>query len=227
MVRNGKNKAGQAPYHCKDCGAYRVLEPKSAEKGRGRAPVWQADRARASLRGVGRSFGVARQTVLKWIEEHLQQLPTLVDTLAAKQRGDILELDEWWALVYSRENEQWLWTALCRRTRHIVAFVIGDRSAATCRRLWEAIPPAYRRCRTYTDFWTAYQAVLPKRTPHPVGKQTAQTAHQERCYNTLRQRVARFVRKTLSFSKSETNHELVTRWFIIQYNLEVGPSLTR
>jgi insertion element IS1 protein InsB len=89
--------------------------------------------------------------------------------------------------------------------------------------LWEAIPPEYRRCRAYIDFWKAYQAVLPKRTHYPVGKETGQTSHQERWYNTLRQRVGRFVRKTLSFSKSEHNHELVTRWFIIQYNLEVIP----
>ena len=104
--------------------------------------------------------------------------------------------------------------------------MIGDRSAATCQRLWDAIPPTYRRCRLYTDFWRAYQAVLPSRTHHPVGKESGQTAHQERWYNTLRQRLARFVRKTLSFSKAETHHELVTRWFIIHYNLNVRASLT-
>ncbi len=27
IVRDGTNKCGQAQYHCKDCGAYRVLEP--------------------------------------------------------------------------------------------------------------------------------------------------------------------------------------------------------
>jgi hypothetical protein len=45
--------------------------------------------------------------------------------------------------------------------------------------------------------------------------------------DTLRQRLSRFVRKTLSFSKSEQSHELVTRWFIILYNLEIKTSLTR
>ncbi len=84
-------------------------------------------------------------------------------------------------------------------------------------------PAAYRRCRTYADFWKAYQAVLPKRTHHPVGKETGQTAHQERWYLTLRQRASRFVRKMLSFSKSERNHELVTRWFIVQYNSSTSP----
>jgi insertion element IS1 protein InsB len=83
-----------------------------------------------------------------------------------------------------------------------VAFAIGDRNAPTYQRLWEAIPAAYRRCRCYTDFWAAYQAVLPKRTHHLIGKKTGQTSHQERWYLTLRRGVSRFVRKTLSFSKS-------------------------
>lgn len=226
IVKNGTNKAGNAQYHCKDCGAYRVLQPHPTDNVPRQTQVLRAYRERASLRGLERIFGIARQQVIGWIETELQHLPTLLDSLLPKRQGDILELDELWAFVYSRNNEQWLWTALCRRTRQIVAFVIGDRSAATCRRLWQAIPPEYRRCRTYTDLWQAYQAVLPERTHHPVGKVTGQTAHQERWYNTLRQRVGRFVRKTLSFSKSERNHELVTRWFIVQYNLKIKSQFT-
>lgn len=41
----------------------------------------------------------------------------------------------------------------------------------------------------------------------------------ERWYNTLRQSSARFVRKTLSFSKSDTYHEIVVRLFVIQHYL--------
>ncbi len=226
IVRNGTNKAGNAQYHCKNCGAYRVLTPKRVDNAKRRDQVLQAYRERVSLRGLTRIFGVARQRVIQWLEDQLQHMPTLVDSLVPKQRGDILELDELWAFVYQKDNERWLWTALCRRTRQIVAFVIGDRSAETCQRLWQAIPPAYRRCRSYTDFWKAYQAVLPKRTHHPVGKETGQTAHQERWYLTLRQRLARYVRKTLSFSKSERNHELVTLWFIIWRNVEVKAPLS-
>jgi IS1 family transposase/transposase-like protein len=226
IVKNGKNKAGQAQYHCKDCGAYRVLEPKQGDKRQRRKQVLSTYAERASLRGLGRIYGVARQTVMNWIRGHVQGLPSMSESLLPKQPGDVLELAALWAFVYCKANEAWLWTALCRRTRQIVAFVIGDRSAVTCRRLWEAIPPAYRRCRVYTDFWRAYQAVLPSRTHHPVGKETGQTAHQERWYNTLRQRLARFVRKTLSFSKSENHHELVARWFIIQFNLDIKASLT-
>ncbi len=223
IVKNGRTTAGNAYYHCKDCGAYRVLVAKSAEQPERRRQVLQAYRERASLRGLGRIFGVARQSVLKWLADQVEQLPSLVESLLPKQAGDILELDELWAFVYQRDNERWLWTAVCRRTRPSVACVSGDRRAATCRRLWQAIPPAYRRCRTSTDFWKADQAVLPKRTQHPVGKETGQTAHQERWYVTLRHRVSRFVRKTLSFSTSERHHARVTRWFIVQYHLSTSP----
>jgi insertion element IS1 protein InsB len=175
------------------------------------------------LRGLGRIFGVARQRVLKWLADQVEQVPSLVERLLPRQAGYVLELDELWAFVSQRDNERWLWTAWCRRPRHIVAFVIGDRNAATCRRWWQAIPPAYRRCRTSTDFWKAYQAVLPKRAHHPVGKETGQTAHQARWYLTLHQRVSRFIRQTLSFSKSERTHELVTRWCIVQDHLSPAP----
>jgi hypothetical protein len=63
--------------------------------------------------------------VLKWLADQVEQLPSLVESLLPKQADDILELDELWAFVYQRDNERWLWTALCRRTRQIVAFVIG------------------------------------------------------------------------------------------------------
>jgi IS1 family transposase len=121
-----------------------------------------------------------------------------------------------------RQNQRWLWTALCRRTRQIVAFVIGDRREQTCRKLWEGIPEAYRRCHSYSDFWEAYRAVFPKQTHRSVGKAEGQTNHLERWNNTLRQSNARYVRKTLSFSKSDLYHEIVTRFFIVRYNLSLA-----
>ena len=101
----------------------------------------------------------------------------------------------------------------------MVAFTIGDRSEKTCRRLWNKLPADYKPCQSYSDFWDAYQKVWPAETHHAVGKDTGETAHIERWNNTLRQRLARYVRKTLSFSKSDIYHWIVTAWFIIEYNL--------
>ncbi len=108
---------------------------------------------------------------------------------------------------------------MCRRPRQIIAYVIGEHSDATCKRLWKRIPDAYRRCQSYSDFWGAYHRVLSRETHQCVGKATGETAHMERWYNTLRQRLTRYVRKTLSFSRSDMFHHLVTKWFIWEYNV--------
>jgi IS1 family transposase len=54
-----------------------------------------------------------------------------------------------------------------------------------------------------------------------VGKETGETAHVERFKNTVRQRLARFVRKTLSFSKSVLMHEICLRLFLWRYNQDI------
>ena len=132
----------------------------------------------------------------------------------------ILELDELWSFVLKKTNKAWIWIALCRKTRQVVSYAIGDRSEKTCRCLWEAIPPVYRAGHCYTDFWQAYQAVIPEEQHTAVGKETGETAHVERWNNTLRQRLARFVRQTLSFSKSLSMHDACLRLFLHRYNLE-------
>jgi IS1 family transposase len=195
------------------------LEPRQAHTEEEKAMILRAYKERASMRGIERIFNVVRQTVARWIKEIVQALPDLKDSLQPAQPDDVLELDELWSFVLKKDQKRWLWTAMCRRTRQIVAFVIGDRSRKTCRRLWNKIPQDYKACHSFSDFWEAYQQVFPKETHRCVGKETGQTAHMERWYNTLRQRLARFVRKTLSFSKSDAYHHMVTKWFIVEYNL--------
>ncbi len=230
LVRNGHNKCGPPQYHCLDCGIYRVLLPSQISYSTDfKATVLRAYQERSSLRGLARIFRVWRQTIATWIREKVHSLPPLRDPLAPPQADDQLEVDEMWTFVGSKKHKIWLWTVLCRRTRHIIAFTLGDRRKKTCKKLGARIPGAYRRCQSGSDFWSAYQA-LNLSSPHCVGKETGQTAHVERWYNTLRQRVGRVVRKTLSFSKSRAFHSMVIKWFIAEYNLDhvgaTGPALT-
>jgi IS1 family transposase len=122
-----------------------------------------------------------------------------------------------------KANKRWIWIALCRRTRQVVAYFIGERSEESCWRLWNWIPQQYRHCQTFSDFWETYQTVFGTlgAEHQSVGKETGETAHVERWNNTLRQRQGRFVRKTLSFSKSEEYHEIALRLFVHEYNLAV------
>ena len=120
----------------------------------------------------------------------------------------ILELDELWSFVLKRKNQVWIWIALCRKTRQVVARAVGDRSKETCRELWNNVPDEYRKGHCFADFWKAYQAVIPEEQLTQVGKETGETAHIERWNCTLRQCLGRFVRETFSFSKIMPMHIL-------------------
>jgi IS1 family transposase/transposase-like protein len=223
IVKNGTNKCGNQQYHCKDCGVYRVLEPKQQYPPEKKQTVLKAYLERPSLRGLARIFGMARQTIARWVSEHVHSLPDLHQTVEPAKADDVLEVDEVWSFVQSKAQKRWLWTAICRRTGQIVAFVVGDRSQESCLRLYNKLPEDYKSCHSFSDFWKAYQ-LFPE--PHQqVDKSQGQTALIESWNTRLRQRLSRYVRKTLSFSKSDAFHEMVTKWFIVDYNLSVS-SLT-
>lgn len=130
-----------------------------------------------------------------------------------------MELDELWSFVYRRSNKRWIRVALCRRTRQVVAYAIGNRGEAFRRLLWERVPESHRRGILHSDFRESYQKVLPDDRHRAVGKGEGHTNHVERWNRTLRQRLGRFVRKTPSFSKSEEMHEVCLPLFLHDYNL--------
>ncbi len=123
IVRNGTNRCGNVQYHGKDCGTSRVLKPKQVHSEAVKAIVLRAGLECCSLRGVERIFAIVRQTVTRWRATHLQKLPELKDVLLPASVDDVLELDEIWSFVFKKDFPRWLWAALCRRTRQMVAFV--------------------------------------------------------------------------------------------------------
>ena len=87
----------------------------------------------------------------------------------------------------------------------------------------DRVPSAYKEAIVSSAYWSAYQAVFPSEQHRPVGKETGETAHIERWNNTLRQQLARFVRKTLSFSNCVEMHEIFLKLFIHRSNTELLP----
>jgi insertion element IS1 protein InsB len=131
----------------------------------------------------------------------------------------VIEADEMWSFVGAKADVRWVWVALDAGNRRVLAMVVGDRSAGTAQRLWGALPRGYRTGVTvYTDFLASYRVVIPRARHRAVGKDTGLTAHIERFWLTLRQRCARFVRKTLTFSKCPRNHLGALWYFIRLYN---------
>ena len=138
----------------------------------------------------------------------------------------MLELDELWSFVEKKLHECWLWIALCRRTRQIVAYTLGDRGRESACDLRENLPSDYRRRATRSDLWLAYEAAFPQRTHRLCGKAEGETNHAERWFGTLRSRVSRLVRRSYSFSKSVARHLDAIHLFIVTYNLKIKQATT-
>ena len=65
IVKNGTDYKGKQKFHCLDCDAYGTLEPQSRSYLEFvKEFVLRAYWERASMRGVERTFGIARQTCL-------------------------------------------------------------------------------------------------------------------------------------------------------------------
>jgi len=124
-----------------------------------------------------------------------------------------------WSYVGSKAEVWWIWVALDAETGQVVAMVAGDRSETTARCLWDALLDDYRDGATVcSDFRAAYAAVIPSPRHVPCGKGDGPTCHVERSWCTVRQRCARFVRKTLSFSRCALNHTGALWYLIRHYN---------
>ena len=120
------------------------------------------------------------------------------------------------SFVDNKELKTWIWLAIERKSRQIVGFATGDRSAYCGQMLWSSLPVVYQeKAIFYTDLWVVYDELIPaaRRRQEPGG-----TAHIERFNNTLRQRQPHLTRKTLSFAKSDDSHFARTLNFINHYN---------
>src|SRR5262249_31984144 len=122
--------------------------------------------------------------------------------------------------VGTKDNRQWVWIAMDATTRQVIAFHVGDRSGQSAEAPWETIPAVYQeRAVIYTDQYAVYAGIIPSAQHRAISKLARQTNHVERFNCTLRQRVARLVRATLSFSKTLANHIRAIKYFISHYNL--------
>ena len=98
-----------------------------------------------------------------------------------------------------------------------ISAIVLSGDAARALRVW--LPPVYRQCAViYTDYWQVYETALPSKRHRAVGKESGLTSYTERFNNTLRQRVSRLVRRTLTFSKKLDNHIGAIWNFIYHYN---------
>ncbi len=182
---------------------------------------------RIPLRGICRTEDVSLRWLLAFMVDLYGQLPDDLNFGVKAEAEEYLictfesEIDEMQSFVGKKANKQWIWIAMDRGSRQIVAFHVSDRSRISAKALWKSIPEFYRQhARFYTDGWQAYVGVIPAKQHRVVKKQNRITNHIERFNCTLRQRVSRLVRQSLSFSKKLANHIGAIKYFICHYNLQ-------
>jgi IS1 family transposase len=197
-----------------------------------RALVERLLREKISLHGMCRAAGVSLRWLMDFIVARFAALPDHLHVRPVAAPQDVLigrlevEADEMWSFVKQKANKQWVWIAMDKQTRQIIAFHVGDRSYNSAQQLWANLPAVYREQATFsTDQYAVYTGVIPAAQHKAITKQARKTNHIERFNNTLRQRVSRLVRDTLAFSKKLANHIGAIKYFICHYNLTRAAAL--
>ena len=217
---NGHTRHGKQNHKCRDCGRQFVLNPQWH-------PLTQEQRdlidrlllERISLAGIARVMQRSEDCIQRYVNQKAATVATHVEVTNKPKKRLTVQMDELWSFVDKKGNDQWVWLALDADTREIVGAYIGDRSGESAQAIWMSLPARYRQCAViYTDRLSSYPVVLPSKRHRPVDKDSGQTSYIERFNNTLRQRVSRLVRKTLSFSKKLENHIAAIWYFIHHYN---------
>jgi insertion element IS1 protein InsB len=207
-------------FKCRDCSRQFVIAPRHQ-------PISEDTRElidrllleKISLAGIVRATGVSPRWLQYYVNKKLGAVQRQVKVKSKKKGKLTIQCDEMWSFVGDKDNKQWIWLAIDVLTKEIVGVYIGKRDEAGARGLWDSLPAVYRQCAvSYTDFWSAYGIVFPKKRHRAVGKDTGQTNYIERFNNTMRQRISRLGRKTLSFSKKLSNHMGAIWYFIHEYN---------
>ncbi len=123
------------------------------------------------------------------------------------------EMDEMWSYMGRKDKRRWLWHAIDRETRKVLAYVFGERKDRVFLELKSLLEP-FGISHFYTDDWGAYERHLDPEQ-HLIGKENTQKI--ERKHLSLRTRIKRLARKTICFSKKEQMHDIVIGLFVNRY----------
>lgn len=219
-VKNGSVHNGKRKHMCKNCKRQFVENPENTTVSQEiRDIVDRLLNEKISLSGICRAVRVSKRWLQLYVNKKFENVPRVT---IVKKKGKIrltIECDELCSFVGTKDRRYWVWPAKDRETGETVGCYIGKRDRGGAEALWKSLPAVYRQCAVcYTDFWAAYSEIFPSKRHRPSGKGTGETNHIERFNNTLRQRISRLVRKTLSFSKKIENHIGAIWNFIHHYN---------
>lgn len=220
ILKNGSTHHKKQKYLCKNCRRQFIENPtKKYISTSTKHLIKRLLLEKIPLIGMARSLQISMTWLQSFVNNFYRHIPCEIVIQPESSINLIVECDEIWSFVKSKQNAIYIWLAFDRNTRHIVGVHLGDRSRESAKKFWETLPQEYQeQAIVYTDLWLPYQEVIPTLHHHPSVKNSGETNHIERFHNTLRQRCSRLIRKSLSFSKNFFNHEGAIWYFIHHYN---------
>lgn len=213
-VKAGLQRTGVQKYRCKSCKRYQQGEYKSFAchpscNEKVRALLVEG----ISLRGIARLL----QITLKAVMDKIRRIGRAIQKPIAEKHG-VVEIDELWTYVGTKEKELWITYSLHRSERQVIDFRIGARSKANIQRVTGqalATLPVF----VCTDGLNCYRSLIPKKL-HKVGLR--HTRRIERFNLNLRTHLKRLSRKTICFSRSVDMLEACLRIYF--WGLTPNPS---
>lgn len=150
VKKNGHIHNGKQNHRCLKCGRQFVLEPtqKIIDEGTKRL-IRRVLLERISLEGVCRAFEVSMPWLLEFIDGVIAELPENLNAEVVQEDDEIevvvLEADELWSYVGSKENPQWLWLVMHSKTRQVISMQVGPRNKMTAAKLFHKLPEPLKK----------------------------------------------------------------------------------
>ena len=124
----------------------------------------------SSMRSISRITGVSINTVTKMLEDAGKACAAYHDLTVRNVKAQQVQCDEIWSFCYAKQKnvatasaapegagDVWTWTAIDRDSKMILAFEVGDRSAATARDFMDDLTDRLAtRVQLTTDGYKAY-----------------------------------------------------------------------
>jgi len=150
VKKNGHIHNGKQKYQCLACKRQFVLDPtQKIVDERTKSLVRKTLLERVSLEGVCRIFDISMPWLLEFINGVIAELPENLNAEIVAENDEIevvlLEADELWSYVGSKDNPQWLWLVMHSRTRQVVAMQVGPRSKQTAEKLFYKLPEPLKK----------------------------------------------------------------------------------
>lgn len=154
--KNGTIHNGKQKHQCLNCLKQFVNDPQNkiipAET---RERIRRSLLERVSLEGICRIFDVSMPWLLGFMQETFQTLPEDLNAAILEENDDfeviVLEVDEQWGFVGSKQNDQWLWLVMHSKTRQILAFHVGKRNKASGEALMAKLPEDLKKKPSFTQ----------------------------------------------------------------------------